>query len=211
MRTILDPVVGGPDLILLHWPSCVGGGGGCTPVATTDPLCIFGLSTYNDTACFITSYASLVDNALNTGVARAVGVSNFNVSQLEALEAAGLPRPAVNQVPYSIYNNASGGAILEYCRAHNIVFNSYSPFGVPDRRTYTPPQAPSELQDPVAVAIAQAHGKDVSQVLLAAAVQQGMVINPRTMNAAHMLLNLGDLSSGWLTEEEMAALKSRPQ
>ena len=45
--------------------------------------------------------------------------------------------------------------------------------------------------------------------------QQGVVFNPRSMNAAHMLENIGLSPTPWwdvhLSADEMALLSSRPQ
>lgn len=39
----------------------------------------------------------------NNKQARAIGVSNYNISQLQEIERAGMPLPAVNQCPYNLY------------------------------------------------------------------------------------------------------------
>jgi diketogulonate reductase-like aldo/keto reductase len=68
-----------------HWPMA--------PKRSTDPECTSG----NDTACRLSTYRALLD-LMREGKLRAVGVSNYNVSHLAEIEAAGLPMPAVEQV-----------------------------------------------------------------------------------------------------------------
>jgi diketogulonate reductase-like aldo/keto reductase len=199
------------DLILVHWPSCSTGGGctgaGSTP--STDPPCIWGAPTYDEAACRISTWTALVQ-VWKAGKARAIGVSNYNETHIEEILAAGLPLPAVNQIPFSLYHSAVQLPLIQYLTSRAIVVNGYSPFGVPDRRTYPSPMAPTELQDPVAVQIAQAHGRTVAEILLAWQWQQGIVVNPRSQNAAHMLENLG-FADITLTAAEMQQLNGRPQ
>lgn len=62
------------------------------------------------------------------GKLRAIGVSNFEVSQLEALEASGLKVPiAVNQRKMSVASKDE--AVLDYCLKHNITYQAYMPLG----------------------------------------------------------------------------------
>jgi diketogulonate reductase-like aldo/keto reductase len=198
------------DLLLVHWPSC-STGGGCTgsTAESTDPPCMWGQPTYDETACRISTWRAMV-KIFNDGGARAIGVSNYNQTHLEEIEAAGLPLPAVNQCPFSLYHSAVQMDLLSYCKSKNILFNGYSPFGVPDRRTYAPPMSPTELEDPVALQVAAAHNRTVGEVLLAWQWSMGIVVNPRSQNAAHMLGNLA-FSDIQLTQAEVQALAGRPQ
>ena len=98
------------DLMLLHWP--------CSTMAET-----------------IASYRALEDFAL-AGKARAIGISNFNASMIDALYAAGPLRvkPAVNQCGFSIgnHNNESYGRdfqTLQKCKEKGITYSAYSPLG----------------------------------------------------------------------------------
>lgn len=60
-----------------------------------------------------------------------VGVSNFDVDQLEAARAAlGSVPLAVNQVRYSLLTPDDGEAVLGYCRDHSILVEAYSPLAL---------------------------------------------------------------------------------
>ena len=114
-----------------------------------------------------------------------------------------------------MYNAAKQTETIAWCHANGVLINGYSPFGVPDHRTFAPPQSPTVFADPVVRAIAAAHASTPSQVLLAWHFQQQVVFNPRSMNAAHILENLGLTSTPWwslkLTDAEMQQLSARPQ
>ena len=200
--------VGYADLLLIHWPSCTSGGGCNTTALSTDPPCVWGAPTYDERQCRLSTWRALV-SIWQSGGARAIGVSNYNASQLQEIADAGLPLPAVVQNPFNIGHSASEMETLAYCKAHNITFNGYSPFGVPDHKSY-PMYPATMLQDPVALAIAAAHGRTASEVMLAWQWALGIVTNPRTQDASHMLLNLQFMDIE-LSASEIQQLSLRPQ
>ncbi len=70
--------------------------------------------------------------ALEAGQAKAVGVANYDKSQLEEIATAGLPLPAVNQIPIHLFRSSTQQETIAYCQANGITVNSYSPLGIPD-------------------------------------------------------------------------------
>jgi diketogulonate reductase-like aldo/keto reductase len=169
------------DLLLIHWPVCIVEG-----CESQDPACDYKAASYNASECRLQTWRALVE-IFNGGGARAIGVSNYNTSHLDEIIAAGLPLPAVNQVPFNIWHSADAqsGGLLDYCKAHSIVFNGYSPFAVPDRRVYPAPFPKTMLEDAALVQIAAAHQRSAAEVALAWQWQLGIVVNPRSQNAAH--------------------------
>jgi myo-inositol catabolism protein IolS len=58
----------------------------------------------------------------------AIGVSNFSEEELEAAQAAlREARIAVNQVRYNLFDREDADPIREYCRAHQILVEAYTP------------------------------------------------------------------------------------
>jgi diketogulonate reductase-like aldo/keto reductase len=83
--------------------------------------------------------------------------------------------------------------LLDFCQKHNITFNSYSPVGCPDHAATLGPNwnpIPDLRTHPSVTAIATKHGKSSAQVTLRWHWQQGIVVNPRTRDPAHMMENL---------------------
>ena len=115
------------DLMLIHWPTSGG--------KSSDPECQIHGPKYNATSCRLTSWKTLLD-LQKEGKARAVGVSNYNVDHLQEIIDAGLPLPSVNQCPYNPYLASAQAELLAMCKKHNIIFNSYSPLGIPDWHQY---------------------------------------------------------------------------
>lgn len=124
--------LGKADLTLIHWPTCVTQG-----CESSTPSCQWTQPTYDEKECRLDTWRALV-SLLNAGQTRAIGVSNYNETHIQEIIDAGLPLPSVNQCPFNLWHSkdAQPGQLLDFCKQHNILYNGYSPFGVPDRKTY---------------------------------------------------------------------------
>lgn len=174
---------------------------------------------------------------------KAVGVSNFNIDELQEIIDAKLELPAVNQygasLPFSVnwgcisvlgsehlLTIASGAIdarcpfnshlyspqkdLLDFCTKHKIVFNSYSPLGIPDWHKYPSTISTTGIliEEPALKTIGAAHGLTAAQVLLAWQWSYGMVSNPRTFNVSHMQENMApEVFSTKFSEDEMRQLE----
>lgn len=203
------------DMLLVHWPtalpSVVNGAN------STDPVCGVRSDgfTRDAAACRLSTWRAML-RLWREGSARAVGVSNYNTTHLEEIRAAGLPMPAMLQIPFNPALGRAQAPLREYCRAHNITVVAYSPLGTPD----VPHSRPGGgnltlLQQPVVTAIAAAHRRSAAQVLLRWSWQQGVLSNPRSVRPAHMVENLRVFEEGEdgfkLTDAEMERISALPQ
>src|SRR5437763_14236209 len=66
-----------------------------------------------------------MERARELGHARSIGVSNFDVGELDEVIGAGSVSPVVNQVQFNPF--AYRRALLEACERHNVVLEAYSP------------------------------------------------------------------------------------
>ena len=193
------------DTVLIHWPTAT--------AKSQEPACNAG-PAYNATFCRLESWRALVD-IWRSGGSRSIGVSNYNSSELQEIADAGMPLPAINQIPLNLYRSSSQMATIAWCLRHGVVVNAYSPLGVPDYHTYNTSTGMSAtmLDDPVLAAVTAAHrGFSPAQVVIAWLWALGFPTNPRTLRADHMDENLSALNGELvLTEGEIAALSSRPQ
>ena len=57
---------------------------------------------------------------------RSIGVSNFNIKELEHLFKIARVKPAVNQISFHPYNWAENRALLGFHQKHGIVTEAYS-------------------------------------------------------------------------------------
>ncbi|XP_046666609.1 aldose reductase-related protein 2-like [Homalodisca vitripennis] len=106
-----------------------------------------------------------MEKQVDDGLTKAIGLSNFNVKQIERiLKVARIP-PANLQIEQYLYNQ--GKAEQELCRKKGITMTSYSTLGsrsVPNGLLSGANLNP--LQDPVVCRIAKSHNKSTGQVLL---------------------------------------------
>ncbi len=135
-----------------------------------------------------------MERLLGTGKVRAIGVSNYMVRHLDELLAVADVPPAVNQIELSPYDWASRGDVLGLCAEHGIAVEAYSPL-----------TKGRKLSDPPLVAIARRYGRSTAQVLIRWALQKGMIVLPKSTNAARIAEN-ADVFDFHLTGEDMAAL-----
>ena len=174
----------------------------------------------------IETWMDALADAVEAGLARAVGVSNYNVDQTRRAHAAlarrGVPL-ASNQVQFSlIHRDPETSGLLALCRELNITLIAYSPLGMGMLTgKYTPDHPPSgargrrytraflaRLQPLLALMreIGEGHGgKTPAQVALNWVMCKGAVPIVGAKNRAQAEENAGAL--GWrLSEDEVAAL-----
>lgn len=178
------------DLLLIHWPYGAYG--------KADPPCN-PLTPAKADGCRQDTWRALED-LFKSGKTRSIGVSNFQIKHLESIMQQDGLVPAVNQVEFHPYWHEFD--ILNFCKAHNITFNSYSPLSCPDWAPETHGWAHSALEEPVVKAMAAKHSKSAAQVVQRWAWQQGVVLNPRTLNEEHMKENL-DIFDFQLSDDEV--------
>lgn len=210
-----DMGVGYVDALLVHWPWDSKSQGNVTQNGTaqsTDPLCNHTSTAYSEAGCRLSTWRAMVQ-IFESGGARAIGVSNYNVSHLQEIVDAGMPLPSINQVPFHLYRSSSQMDVLAFCARHGITLLGYSPFGVPDFHAY-PPSLPAanQLEHPAVVAIAAKYGVTPAQVLIRWQWALGVPVNPRSMSAQHMADNLAAYTAlPFLNQTEVNTLSSQPQ
>jgi 2,5-diketo-D-gluconate reductase A len=146
------------------------------------------------------------------GKARAIGVSNFSELHLEDLEAAGLPRPAANQIELHPWSQKK--ALIRYLTKNAITPIAYSSLvpletwrtaeGHASGKTAAMRAEGSQARSPFK-AMAERHGVTEAQILLRWAVQSGYPVLPKTTKVARMRVN-ADVFSFALTADEMAEI-----
>jgi diketogulonate reductase-like aldo/keto reductase len=121
------------------------------------------------------------------GKIRAWGVSNFNVSQMEALfRVADGDRCATNQVPYSLNNRSIERDLIPWCKQHDLPLMAYSPLGGDNNLV---------IRDRKLMEIGAAHGSSAAAVALAWVIRNGNVIAiPESGVPAHVKENAAALS-----------------
>ena len=117
-----------------------------------------------------------LEDAYKEGKLRAIGVSNFQIGDLNSLMETCTVKPMVNQILLHISNTPL--ELVEFCQANGIAVEAYSPIahGV-------------ILHQPEIEAMAQKYGVSVPQLCIRYTLQLGAVSLPKTANPAHMQTN----------------------
>ncbi|KAG8266255.1 hypothetical protein J6590_076532 [Homalodisca vitripennis] len=147
-----------------------------------------------------------MEKQVDAGLTKAIGISNFNIKQIERiLKIARIP-PANLQIELYLYLQSK--AEQELCRKKGITLTSYGSLGSPGAPTWLINGANfNPLQDPVVVRIAKAHNKTPSQVLLRHLLQLGIAVIPKSSNPDRIRENI-QVFDFELTPAEMKELSS---
>lgn len=104
-----------------------------------------------------------MESLVDAGLCLSIGLSNFNISQIERiLKVARIP-PSNLQIECHPYMNQH--KLMEFCKAHNIVVTAYSPLGSPSSPYAKPGEYPI-LQNPKILSLAEKYHKTPAQLLL---------------------------------------------
>lgn len=136
-----------------------------------------------------------LEKILESGRARAIGVSNYTVRHLRELLDRSHIVPAVNQVEFSpfLYQHE----LLKFCRNTGIQLEAYAPL-----------TAGRRLHDPLVTAIAKKHSRTNAQVLLRWAIEHGLVVIPKSAHVDRITEN-ARIFDFELTNGEVIELDSR--
>ena len=126
------------------------------------------------------------------GRVRTLGVCNFMPEHLDRLFDETGEYPTVNQI--ELHPTWQQRDVVEYCRAHNIAVEAYSPMA-----------RGADLANGVVERIAEAHGVTPAQVILRWHIENGTIIIPKSVHAERQRENLG-LFGFALTPEEHAQI-----
>ena len=117
-----------------------------------------------------------LEDAYKEGKLRAIGVSNFQISDLESLLETCTVKPMVNQI--LLHNSNTPLELVDFCQKNGIVVEAYSPIAHGEI-----------LHQPEIAAMAEKYGVTVPQLCIRYTLQLGAVSLPKTANPAHMESN----------------------
>ena len=70
-----------------------------------------------------------MEKLVDAGLAKSIGLSNFNHHQVRRIRKICRIQPAANQV--EVHLHWPNTRLIDYCQSRNIVIEGYSPFGSP--------------------------------------------------------------------------------
>lgn len=167
------------DLYLVHWPIAFKAGVGF-PKHRED------FYTYGEVPIAETWKA--MQEVKAKGLAKHIGVSNFNQNKLKELLELGGQSPEMNQVEMQPYLPQEG--LVAFCGENGILMTAYSPLGSPDSRAERHANDPKLLVDPVVKEIADKHKVGAGEILIAWSVARDIAVIPKSVNRERIIGNL---------------------
>ncbi len=133
-----------------------------------------------------------LENLLEMGKCRAIGVSNYMQWHLEELLDNGTVTPVINQVEFHpfLYQKE----LLDFCHSRDIQLEAYSPL-TKGRR----------LGDQRLVAMGEKYQKSVAQILIRWSLQHGLVVIPKSSSPERIREN-AEVFDFSISKEDMESL-----
>ena len=120
-----------------------------------------------------------MESLVDSGLAKNIGVCNFNTSLLRDLLSYAKTRPSVLQV--ELHPKLTQEKLLRYCQQEEIAVTAFSPLGAESYFSIgMANQDESVLNNPTIGEIADRHQKTPAQIVLRWGVQRGTAIVPKT-------------------------------
>ncbi|KAK8749072.1 hypothetical protein OTU49_015660, partial [Cherax quadricarinatus] len=184
------------DLYLIHCPTGLKEGGDLFPADST------GKRLYSDID-YVETWKAM-EECVKLGLARSIGVSNFNKKQLErVLKVAKVPI-ANNQIevhPYLPQNK-----LIEFCKSKDITVTAFSPLGSPDRPCAKPGD-PVLMEEPKVKTLAQKYKKSPAQILIRFQIDRGLIVIPKSATKSRIEENF-QIWDFQLSSEDIKLLES---
>ena len=178
-QTLKDLQLDYLDLYLVHW-------GVATPLD-------LGSEPLDKNGCLITAPVSMretweaMEDLVKTGLTKAIGVANFTAPMLIDLLSYAKVKPTVNQIELHPYNQQT--KLVEFCQRQGLAVTAYSPLGSPanNKKQEDPPVL---IRDNTVEKIAKAHDRTPAQILIAWAIQRGIIAIPKSVTPDNIRDNI---------------------
>ncbi|MCL4119626.1 UNVERIFIED_CONTAM: hypothetical protein GTU68_029674 [Idotea baltica] len=181
--TLKDLQIDYIDLYLIHWPVAIKRDVHY-PTAREHMISLVDLP--------IADTWRAMEEAVELGLAKHIGVSNFGVKRLTKMKSYCKILPEVNQVESHPYLQQK--ELLEFCHANDIHLTAYCPLGSSNRP-----------DDPIINEIAQFKSVSSAQVLISWAIHRGISVIPKSTNEDRILQNFNAKDVD-LSQDEMNSI-----
>jgi alcohol dehydrogenase (NADP+) len=183
-QTLKDLQLDTLDLYLIHWP--IAFTRGISSPSKPEDFAAPDQLPYEETW-------EAMENLVEKGKVKSIGVSNFNQKKLEKILAYGRMTPAVLQIEGHPYLQQP--ELIDFCQEHDIHVTAYSPLGSPGRSKHLRhDNEPTLMEDDVILEIAKKHNATPGQVLIRWAIQRGTSTIPKSINPKRIEENFKSLS-----------------
>ena len=162
-------------------------------LARLDTDCIDLLLIHQPAGNYLAGYR-LMEKAYKEGKVRAIGLSNFNKTQIEEILAVCEVKPTVLQTELHPYYPEK--ALKSFLAKNGIVPQAWYPLGHGDKAL---------LSEPIFAELGTKYGKSPAQIILRWHVQDGNIVIPGSKNPDHIRANFAIFDFS-LTDDEMARI-----
>ncbi|KAK5638448.1 hypothetical protein RI129_012743 [Pyrocoelia pectoralis] len=167
------------DLYLMHWPFGFKKDADMFPSAS-------GSSAYSDVDYLETWKA--MEECVRLGLARSIGISNFNTEQITRLLNAAQIKPAVNQI--EVNPNINQKKLIQFCKDREIVITGYCPLGRVYAYEGSSAMPKPTLLDERVLAMREKYNKSAAQIVIRYLLDLGITIIPKSTRKERMIENL---------------------
>ncbi|CAG0885480.1 unnamed protein product [Cyprideis torosa] len=186
------------DLYLVHWPMAFQDGNNPMPLGPDKKVIPAGQGLdYLDTW-------KGMEEAVEEGLTKSIGVSNFNSVQLSRLLHEANVKPVTNQVEAHAYFPQT--KLNDFCLGQHIFLTAYSPLGSSDRPGAKKTD-PVVLDDPVIKGLAVKYGATPAQICIRFLLQQRLLPIPKSVNPGRLEENLKSFNFELTTHDVAEILK----
>lgn len=124
-----------------------------------------------------------LETLVRDGKIKAIGVSNFNLEQLQMLCSFAQVIPAVLQLELHPYNQKCAAGLIDFCHKMGIHITAHSPFGSDEGIQQL-------MNDPVLINLGKKYNKTPNQIVIRWNLEYNRSVIPRTGNRQHLEDNL---------------------
>lgn len=157
-----------------------------------------------------------MEGVYEKGLAKSIGVSNFNDSQIERIQK--VAKVPIHNSQVELHLNFQQEKHVATCKKYNISVTAYAPLGSPGRSNFTLPsgqklhwaEAPNPLESETVLTLAKKYDKTPAQILLRHLLQKGILIIPKSINPKRIHEN-AQIFDFELSGEEIEKLNKTPQ
>ncbi|XP_063912552.1 aldo-keto reductase family 1 member C4-like isoform X2 [Zophobas morio] len=135
-----------------------------------------------------------MEEQVKAGRTKTIGLSNYNISQIETVLKHATIKPANLQVELHVYLQQR--QLVDFCHKNGITVVAFSPLGSPGYNKFlkqmgrNEKQLPDILGDPVVAKISKKYLKTPAQIVLRFLIQQGISCIPKTISEKRLKENI---------------------
>ncbi|MBI1287472.1 MAG: aldo/keto reductase [Flavobacteriales bacterium] len=196
-KTLSDLQLDYLDLYLVHWPHVFKKDfmGATKAEETWSTAEVPHIETWSE-----------MEAAVELGLAKHIGVCNFNKHKLGNLIDKATIKPEMNQV--ELHPMLQQNDLLEFCKENHVHVTAYSPLGSPDRSAgMKASDEPNLFEHPVIKELAGKHNCTEAQIMIAWAMERGTAVIPKSVNEGRQLQNFRSTEIH-LSEDDMQLMAS---